>query len=143
MDASGLTPQVFISHSSVDTWVAKQVAMHVSSCEAGTFLDESDIAYGDDFEHEIIAAAEESTELLVLLTPWATDRPYIWMEIGLFLRDRKRIVGILYGLTPEDISTDKRIPALLKRIELVEINRLDGYFEQLKKRVAKREVADV
>jgi hypothetical protein len=29
------------------------------------------VAYGDDFEDKIIAAADHSIELLVLLTPWA------------------------------------------------------------------------
>ena len=128
-------PQVFISHSSLDTWVAKQIASHISRCGAHTFLDESDIEYGDDFEKQIISAAEKSSELLVLLTPWATGRPYIWIEIGLFLRDDKRIVGVLHGVTIKDISTDERIPALLKRIDLVEINQLDSYFQQLQKRV--------
>ncbi len=137
-----MDPRVFISHSSRDTWVAKQIAGHVSACGAGTFLDESDIEYGDDFESRIIAAADHSTELLVLLTPWATNRPYIWIEIGLFLRDRKRIICVLHGLTAKEISTDERIPALLKRIELVEINELDGYFNQLKKRVAGQENAN-
>lgn len=109
------------------------------ACGAGTFLDESDIDYGDDFENQIIAAAEKSTELLVLLTPWAISRPYIWIEIGLFLRDGKRIVGVLYGITAKDISTDERIPALLKRLDLVDINQLDEYFNQLKKRVSGKE----
>ncbi|MFM9068279.1 MAG: toll/interleukin-1 receptor domain-containing protein [Planctomycetota bacterium] len=131
-----MNPKVFISHSSKDTWVAKQIAWHVSACGANTFLDESDIEYGDDFENKIITAAEHSTELLVLLTPWATTRPYIWVEIGFFLRDRKRIVGVLHGLTTKEISTDERIPALLKRIDIVEINDLDGYFQQLKKRIS-------
>lgn len=143
VSAFSIGPKVFISHSSKDTWVARQIAHHISTCGAGTFLDESDVEYGDDFESRILAAADSSTELLVLLTPWATTRPYIWIEIGLFLRDRKRIVGVLHGLTAKEISTDERIPAFLKRIDLVEINQLDGYFDQLKKRVVERENADV
>jgi TIR domain len=127
VSSGSAAPQVFISHSSIDTWVAQQIAGHICSCGASTFLDESNIDYGDDFEDRIIAAAEKSNELLVLLTPWATSRPYIWVEIGLFLRDRKRIVGVIYGLTAKDVSTDERIPTLLKRLDLVEINKLDGY----------------
>ena len=139
MTTPALPAKVFISHSSKDTWIAKQIAIHVGACGAATFLDESDIAYGDDFENQIINAADNSTELLVLLTPWATTRPYIWIEIGLFLRDRKRIVGVLHGMTAKEVSTDERIPALLKRIDLVEINNLDGYFKQLQARVAGKE----
>lgn len=143
MSASSNSLQVFISHSSKDTWVARQIADRISACGAGTFLDEADVAYGDDFDDKIIAAADHSIELLVLLTPWALNRPYIWIEIGLFLNERKRIVVVLHGLTAKEISTDERIPAILKRIDLVEINQLDGYFNQLKKRVIEREKADV
>ena len=53
---------------------------------------------------QIIDAAKASDELLVLLTPWATDRPYIWIEIGLFLGENKRIVGVLHGLEKKDIA---------------------------------------
>ena len=74
--------QVFISHSSADTWVARQIARHIEELGASTFLDEEDIEHGDDIEEEILSAAQNSDELLVLLTPWALTRPYIWIEIG-------------------------------------------------------------
>ncbi len=126
--------QVFISHSSIDTWVAKQIASIVHQCGASTFLDEADIEHGDDFEERILEAAHTSDELLVLLTPWAIERPYIWLEIGVFWSQRKRIVGILYGLTAKEFSVQERIPVLLKRTDLLDINHIESYFEQLKRR---------
>ena len=127
--------QVFISHSSIDTWVARQLARNVESCGGVPFLDEADIEYGDDFEERILAAARASEELIVLLTPWAIKRPYIWLEIGAIWGQGKRIVGVLHGLTANELVTSEGTPALLKRIDLVEINRIDSYFEQLKKRI--------
>ncbi len=129
-------PQVFVSHSSVDTWVAKQIAEHIEACGAAAFLDEADIQHGDDFEARIISAANSSTELLVLLTPWATSRPYIWLEMGIFWGNKKRIVGVLHGITPKEFANDERMPVLLKRTDLLSINQLDFYFEQLRCRVA-------
>ena len=126
--------KVFISHSSKDTWVANQIREHIGRCGAASFLDEADIHHGDDFDAEIVKAAEDSTELLVLLTPWSTDRPYIWLEMGLFWQ-KKRIVGVLHGITAKDVSNDERIPSLLKKINLVELNNIDSYFTQLKDRV--------
>lgn len=123
--------QVFISHSSKDTWIARQIAQHIEKCGATSFLDEASIEHGDDFDEELVKAAEASDELLVLLTPWAKERPYIWIEIGMFRSKRRRIVGVLHGITPKEISTDERMPALLKKLDLVEINNLDSYFEQL------------
>lgn len=103
-----------------------------------TFLDEADIEYGDDFEERILEAVRASEELLVLLTPWAIRRPYIWLEIGAVWGRGKRIVGILYGLTASDLVAQDGTPALFKRIDLVEINKLDGYFDQLRGRVENR-----
>jgi hypothetical protein len=112
--------QVFISHSSRDTWVARQLAAHVEKCGASYFLDETDIEHGDDFDEALATAAERSDELLLLLTPWAKDRPYIWIEVGMFRARAKRIVGVLHGISTADISTDERIPALLKKLDLVD-----------------------
>ena len=135
MQADTLPYQVFISHASTDTWVARQIAAHIRARGAATFLDEADIQHGDDIEERIYAAAGNSQELLVLLTPWAVTRPYIWMEIGLFWGAGKRIVGVLYGLSQQELITDERIPLLLKRGKMLDINRIDGYFDELQQRV--------
>ncbi|MGB7248684.1 MAG: toll/interleukin-1 receptor domain-containing protein [Phormidesmis sp.] len=119
----------------MDTWVAAQIAIHIKHTGADTFLDEADIEHGDDFDNEIIKASKRCTELLLLLTPWSVARPYIWLEIGFFRYDNKRIVGVLHGLKPEDISGDPRIPVLLKKIDLVDINEIESYFYQLDRRV--------
>jgi hypothetical protein len=135
MQADTPSYQVFISHASTDTWVARQIAAHIRARGAVTFLDEADIQHGDDIEERIYQAAGNSRELLVLLTPWAVTRPYIWMEIGLFWGAGKRIVGVLYGLSQQELITDERIPLLLKRGKMLDINRIDGYFDELQQRV--------
>jgi hypothetical protein len=66
---------VFISHSGKDTWVAKQIAREVEACGAVPFLDEAHIDVGADFEEEILVSLEKAQELVVLLTPWALERP--------------------------------------------------------------------
>jgi hypothetical protein len=129
-----MKPKIFISHSSIDTWVAKQFAAHIHQLGCETFLDENDIQHGDDFEEEIINAAKECSELLILLTPWSVKRPYIWIEIGLFRHDNKRIVAVMHGLDVKDISLDENIPVLLKKLDLVNINDVNTYFEQLNRR---------
>ncbi len=128
-------PKVFISHSSVDTWIAKQIGLQIEKCGASYFLDEAGIEHGDDFENVIRKAANDSSELVVLLTPWATTRPYIWLEMGIFWGSGKRIVGILHGLTVDTISTDPKIPVILKKTDFVNLNEIESYFAQLKKRV--------
>jgi TIR domain len=126
--------KVFISHASADAWVARQLKARIEACGAETFLDETDIEHGDDFEEEILRAADSCTELVVLLTPWSTMRPYIWMEIGLFWGANKRIVVILYGLSQQDLVKDQRLPIALKRLDVVELNHVESYIDQLARR---------
>ena len=49
---------------------------------------------GADFEEAILASLDKADELVVLLTPWALDRPYIWAEIGAAWGKRIPIVGV-------------------------------------------------
>lgn len=136
MDKNPIIYRVFISHSSEDTWVAKQLARILRDHGASTFLDEADVEYGDDFEDRILEAARSSQEMLVLLTPWALKRPYIWLEIGAVWGLGRRVVGVLHGLSPSELVTQDGTPALLKRIDLVQLNRVDEYLNQVGARVA-------
>jgi hypothetical protein len=48
---------------------------------------------------------------------------------------RKRIVGVLYGVEKHEIAADDLMPVALKKIDSVDINSLESYFEQLEQRV--------
>lgn len=132
--ASG-RPLIFISHASADAWVARQLSSHVQAAGADAFLDCEKIAHGDDFEEKIVAAANEACELLVLFTPLSRDRKYVWLEIGMFLGAKKRIVAVLYGVSKTDIAVDPFMPVALKRIDSVDIDDVDSYFSQLAERL--------
>jgi hypothetical protein len=129
-------PRIFISHASDDAWVARQIEKHIQACGAETFLDAVHIQHGDNFDDKVIEAAADCTELVVLLTPEANDRRYIWLEIGMFLVARKRVVVVLYRLTAADVATDRRTPAALKGVDAVQIDDIENYFSQLRARVA-------
>ena len=128
-------PRIFISHASSDSWVARQLEPHIRGCGADTFLDCEHIEHGDDFEDKIIDAANNCTELLVLFTPTSRDRKYVWLEIGMYLGVRKRIVAALYGVRKEEIASDQLTPVALKRIDSVDLNEIDSYLSQLQRRV--------
>ena len=91
---------------------------------------------GEDFEENILSFLEKAHELLVLLTPWALDRPYVWAELGAAWGRRIPIVGILHGMTPTELQSKPGIPVFLKKRDLVDINEIELYFQQLKLRVA-------
>ena len=135
MSESGPNWLVFLSHSSMDTWVARQIAKGIEAAGASTFLDETDVAVSEDFEERILKALGTATELLVLLTPWSLTRPYVWAEIGAAWGRRIPIVGVLHGLTPEGLQSDSNVPTLLKRRNLIQLNEIESYLEQLAKRI--------
>lgn len=126
---------VFISHSSMDTWVASQIAREVADCGAKTFLDEADIAVGADFEADILFHLEQAHELLVLLTPWALERAYVWAEIGAAWGRRIPIVALLHGLSPREVQSKTGVPNLLKNRNLISLNEINSYLTELRARV--------
>ena len=130
---------VFISHSSRDTWVAKQMAKCITDCGAQPFLDEADVEVADDFEEEIREFLAKAHELVVLLTPWALDRPYVWAELGAAWARQIPIVGVLHGLTAAELQSRPGVPIFLKKRNLIEINDFDRYCDELLQRSHKTE----
>lgn len=128
---------VFISHSAKDTWVAKQIAREITDCGAKVFLDEAEIDLGGDFEEEILKSLEAADELVVLMTPWAVERPYVWAELGAAWFRRIPIVVLLQGMTPGDFQSKPGVPVFLKKRNLLELNGIEEYFGELRKRVEK------
>lgn len=126
---------VFVSHSGQDTWVARQIAREVEACGAKAFLDEADVDAGANFEEDILSFLENAHELVVLLTPWALERPYVWAELGAAWGRRIPIVALLLGITPAELQSRSGIPVLLKKRDLLVLNDIDTYLDQLKERV--------
>ena len=127
---------VFISHSSTDAWVSRQIARHVEESGATAFLDEAGIDVGEDFEERILGALANAKELLVLLTPWSLSRSYVWAEIGAAWGRRIPIIGVLHGITASELQSNPGVPVLLKRRDFVDINEIDTYFQQLRRRAS-------
>jgi TIR domain len=138
-DATRKRRLVFISHSSADTWVAKQIAREIEARGATPFLDEAQVDAGADFEEDILKFLERAHELVVLLTPWALDRPYVWAEIGAAWGRRIPIVALLLGLTPTELQTRPGIPVLLKKRDLLLLNEIDIYLGQLAARTRQQQ----
>ncbi len=122
--------RAFLSHAGADTWVARQIAQEIEALGVETFLDEAAISVGANFEDEILAFMERADEL-VLLTPWALDRPYVWAEIGAAWGRRLPVVAVLHGLAPGELQTRSGAPVFLKQRNLIVLNDIDRYFAEL------------
>jgi hypothetical protein len=126
---------VFVSHSARDTWVARQIAREIGECGAEPFLDEAEIGAGEDFEAEILEFLDNADELVVLMTPWALERPYVWAELGAAWIRRIPIVILLQGMTPGEFQSRPGIPVFLKKRNMVDLNAIETYLAQLRRRV--------
>lgn len=127
--------QVFVSHSGRDMWVAKQIAREIERSGAQPFLDEAQIQSGSDFESDIQAFLKRAHELVVLLTPWSLERPYVWAELGAAWIRRIPIVVLLHGLTASELQAQLGVPVFLKAKNCRDLNDADRYFSELRERV--------
>lgn len=125
----------FISHSSEDTWIAKKLALDCGSAGANTFLDEAQIAVGANFEDDMLAALRNADELVVLITPWALQRPYVWLEIGAAWYKGIPIIVLLLGVSASEIQGKATVLVKLKERNLLPLNNVDRYITELTERV--------
>lgn len=136
MSDSELERLVFVSHASEDTWVAKQIAREITLQGALPFLDEAEVEIGAEFEEDIRDFLNQADELLVLFTPWALKRPYVWAEIGAAWIRRIPITVVLHGLTRAEFQSQPSTPVFLKKRNIIQLNAIDEYFNQLKKKLS-------
>jgi hypothetical protein len=69
------------------------------------------------------------------VTPWALDRPYVWAELGAAWLRRIPIVILLQGMTPAELQSRPGIPAFLTKRNMVDLNAIEEYLAELRKRV--------
>jgi hypothetical protein len=136
MPSTADTKLAFVSHSGEDTWVARQIAREIAARGARPFLDEADIDVGAEFEEDIREFLDQAHELLVLVTPWSLERPYVWAEIGAAWIRRIPIVVVLHGISTGDFQARPNAPVFLKKRDTIRLNDIDQYFDQLGSRVA-------
>ena len=122
--------------------MARQIAREISARGATPFLDEADINVGAEFEEDIRQFLDKADELIVLFTPWSFERPYVWVEIGAAWLRKIPIVVILHGLTIKDFQMQPNAPVFLKKRDMIKLNDIDQYFDELNIRVSSRREDD-
>jgi hypothetical protein len=115
--------------------VARQIAKELARCGAEAFLDEAEIGVGQDFEQELLDHLEEADEMVVLMTPWALERPYVLAELGAAWLRKIPIVVLLQGMTPDELQAKPEVPVFLKKRKMMELNGIDVYLAELRRRV--------
>jgi hypothetical protein len=120
---------VFISHSTNDRWIAKQIAKLLKDAgDITTFLDERDIKVGDSIPESIRTSIQQCDEFLVLLTRNSLNRPWVLIEISAAWGQGKRIIAIIDKVTPEEM------PEIMLPYKAVDLNDLEEYISQVVER---------
>lgn len=123
--------KVFISHSSSDKWIARQIAEQLAARGIDTFLDEKDIETGDSIDDKIQEELSDSDELLMLLSPASLKSSWVLIEIGGARALRKRLVPILLHVGPNDLP-----PPLATGLAR-DLNDIQRYYDEVEARSRK------
>ena len=135
---------VYISCAGADLWVAQRLATDITGHGATALLDET-LAFSTrdedklDLESQVLKALNAADEILVLLThtPGLVERRFLWLAIGWASARGIPIIGLLHGMTPEELSAKSEFPSIIKNNKSFEYhNDRDSYLNQLKHRLA-------
>jgi hypothetical protein len=108
----------------------------VHDAGAAPFIDIFDIKKGDRIEAKIKEGLDAAIELIVLLTPWSVGRNWVWVETAAAWATGKRYVGVLYGVTTDEIERNHGGLAMLATTNCLAIDDFDDYLGQLHERNA-------
>jgi hypothetical protein len=70
------------------------------------------------------------------------ERPYVWIELGAAWGRRIPIVALLLGITPGELQRRPGVPVLLKKRDLLLLNEIDLFLEQLRRRVERHAMGE-
>lgn len=121
--------KVFISHSSADQWIARQVGQQIELLGIEVFLDDKDLVTGDDFDERIRANLRQSDEMLLLISNAALRSYWVMMEFGAARALGMRPALILVGVSPNEL------PDPINRHLARDVNQIDRYYDELRRRL--------
>lgn len=87
--------QVFLSYSHTDATTADTIASVLSAVGVTYFRDVKDMHWGDQVNHSVREAIEDSTAVIVIISPGSLKSQWVPYEIGYASALRKRILPFL------------------------------------------------
>jgi hypothetical protein len=116
--------KVFISHSDADADLARSVAdtIRKSGFQVWDAWDTSQVLPGDNWGEKLAQALEESSAMVVLLTPDSVKSPNVTSELGFALGNRNykgRVIPVL-AATPEQLPMNQ-IPWVLSNFRVIRL----------------------
>ena len=116
--------KVFISHSSKDKDVAKNIAASLERAGFTVWDAENEILPGDNWADMVAKALREAEAMVVLLSHDALQSSWVRREIEFALGD-KRFKNRLIPVVVESLENlpDENFPWILKRLHMIELRK--------------------
>jgi hypothetical protein len=111
-------PDCFISFSSREEPIARQVHSVLTSQNVDVFLAPLSLRAGDQWSEEIKRKLRDSSWVLFLASEAACQSPYAQQEIGMAIALSKKVVPIIWDMSPSDL------PDWLKDVQAVDLRGL-------------------
>jgi len=122
---------VFISHSSLDRWIAKTMAEKLRRRGVETWIDEIDLDAGAVVVNRILEGVDACHEAVILVSPNSALSQWVAFEIGAARSQRKRVTPVLCNVDHKAISP-------LQDVKALELNDFDVFLRQLRTRLDRR-----
>lgn len=119
--------RVFISHATIDKWIAIQLDKMIQGCGIATYRDDRDLQGGAKIGPEIRAQLQKCQELLVLWSAHAKQSEWVEPEIGMAYGLSLHIVPVRHGMVVGTLPPQLRDT---QSPELTEIE-IDKYLHDL------------
>lgn len=129
--------RVFVSYSK-DRDVARHVCTVIEATGAVPWMDDA-IEAGEKFEDRLLRALDECAEHVILLSPGSVTRPYVWMELGAAWVLKRKVIGILNGISVRELRALDGMPNLIVNLNLIDSRReadMEKFSRELGARVA-------
>src|SRR5437588_12649913 len=120
---------VFVSHSSVDAWIAKVMVEKIEALGADCWLDEKDLGGGDVIVEDIRRGINACDEALILISPNSVKSKWVPFEIGGLRQLEKHVTPIFNNVKAQQMEP-------LKHIKGIDLNSFDEFLAQLRRRIS-------
>jgi hypothetical protein len=117
--------QVFLSHSSQDTWICQRMREKMEEQGIAVWLDVFDLPGGGPILELVIEGILASEETLILLSPSSRESDWVKHEAGIANGHGKWITFLLLHASESDV------PKPLRDQKALSINEFDSYLAQL------------
>lgn len=122
--------KVFISHSSLDQWIAERMGELITKAGASYWLDVRDLPGGGNIQDEINKGVRESQEVIVLFSVNSVNSHWVSFEIGAASAKKRYLTPILNNVDHTTIQ-------LLQGMKAIDLNDFNQYLTELKSRIKK------